>query len=480
MARPHAVVVPYPGSGNINPALQLAKLLHRHGVYITFVNTEHNHHRVQATEGAAALLGRDGFRFETIPDGLVEAVRDAGEYDIGLSVATSSRCAEPLRALVLRLNGTPSIPPVTCLVPTALMSFALDVARELGVPSMVLWGCSAASLMGQMKLRELKERGYVPLKDESLLTNGHLEKTIIDWIPGIPPISLGDISSFVRTTDPDDFGLWFNILESEGCMKAGALILNTFDDLEADVLDALRVDFPCIYTIGPLGSQLRDDNSAAEDDFSSSNGGLSLWKQDTECLAWLDKQEKNSVVYANFGSLTELTADQLAEFAWGLAASGHPFLWSIRDNLVPGAGAGLAVLPSDFVAATPGRCCLTTWCPQEQVLRHPAVGCFLTHNGWNSTCESVAAGVPMVCWPVFADQYTNCKYACEVWGIGLRLDDEVRRDQVAGHIKQAMESKEMRMSAAGWKAKAEDAATPGGSSYENLQSMVTALASVSS
>uniref|UniRef100_A0ACD6ABD2 Uncharacterized protein n=1 Tax=Avena sativa TaxID=4498 RepID=A0ACD6ABD2_AVESA len=149
MARPHAVVLPHPGSGNINPALQLAKLLHRHGFYITFVNTEHNHSRVQATQGAAAVRGREGFRFEAIPDGLVEADRDrdAEDYDLRLSAATSNRCAQPLRELLLRLNGTPGVPPVTCLVPTALMSFALDVARELDVPSMVLWGCSAAALM---------------------------------------------------------------------------------------------------------------------------------------------------------------------------------------------------------------------------------------------------------------------------------------------------------------------------------------------
>uniref|UniRef100_A0ACD5V026 Uncharacterized protein n=1 Tax=Avena sativa TaxID=4498 RepID=A0ACD5V026_AVESA len=475
MARPHVVVVPYPGSGNINPALQLAKLLHGHGVYITFVNTEHNHSRVQATVGAAALVGSDGFRFEAIPDGLVEADRDAGDYDLGLSAATSSRCAEPLRELLLRLNRTPGVPPVTCVVPTVLMSFALEVARELGVASMVLCGCSAASLMGQMSLRELQDRGYLPLKDKSCLTNGHLEKTVIDWMPGMPPMSLGDISSFVRTTDPDDFGIRFHILETQALVKAGALILNTFHDLEADVLEALRAEYypRIIYTIGPLGSLLpADDDEAAAAD-------LSLWKQDTRCLAWLDAQPPGSVVYANFGSLTVLTAKQLAEFAWGLKASGHPFLWSIRDNLVPG---GLAALPPDFVAdAEAGRrCCLTAWCPQEQVLRHPAVGCFLTHNGWNSTCESMAAGVPMVCWPVFSDQYTNCKYACDVWGVGLRLDEEVRREQVAGHVRQAMQAEEegtrtLRSIAAEWKAKAKDATAPGGSSSNNFHNMLTAL-----
>ncbi|RLN04213.1 7-deoxyloganetin glucosyltransferase-like [Panicum miliaceum] len=472
MARPHAVVVPYPGSGNINPALQLSKLLRRHGVFITFVVTEHNLHRAQAAaaaEGAAG--GCEGFRIEAIPDGMLDADRDAQDYDLGLSKATTHRCAAPLRELVARLRdgSAPGVPPVTCVLPTTLMSFALDVARELGVPSMVLVAFGAAPLMAQMRIRELKERGYLPLKDESCLTNGYLDKTIIDWIPGMPPISLGDVSSFVRTTDPDDFGLWFNITEANNCTKASAIIINTFDALEADVLGALRAEYPRIYTVGQLGTMLH--RSQLDEEASDDSIDLSLWKHDTECLAWLDTQEPGSVVYANFGSLTVLTADQLAEFAWGLAATGHPFLMVVREDLVHGGGA----LPPEFLAETAERCRVVTWCPQEQVLRHRAVGCFLTHCGWNSMLESIAAGVPMVCWPVFADQYVNRKYACELWGIGLRLDEEVRREQVAGRVREAMESEEMRKSAARWKAEAEAAACPGGSSHENLLGLVKAL-----
>ena len=160
--RPHAVVLPYPGAGNINPALQIAKLLHRRGVYVTFVNTEHNHRKA----GADAVRGHDGFRFESIPDGLDEAERGAQDYGRGLCISTSLRCAAPLRDLIVRLNATPGVPAVSCVVPTALMSFALGVARELGIPSMVFWGGSAASLMAHMRLRELQDRGYLPLKGE--------------------------------------------------------------------------------------------------------------------------------------------------------------------------------------------------------------------------------------------------------------------------------------------------------------------------
>lgn len=318
--------------------------------------------------------------------------------------------------------------------------------------------------------------------DESFLTNGYLETTVIDWIPGMPPTRLGDFSSFLRTTDPDDFGLRFNESEANRCAEAGAVILNTFDGLEADVLAALRAEYPRVYTVGTLGLLLRqhqqDDGAAAataSDTESTTTGGLSLWKQDAECLAWLDTQDRGSVVYVNFGSHTVVTPEQLTEFAWGLAASGHRFLWSMRDNFVLGGG-GLDAMPPAFKAeAAAGRCHVTAWCPQEQVLRHPAVGCFLTHSGWNSTCESVAAGVPMVCWPGFSDQYTNCKYACEVWGVGVRLEPEVEREQVAMRVRKVMASEEMRKSAARWKEAAEAAAGPGGSSRENLLSMVRAL-----
>ncbi|XP_051178501.1 uncharacterized protein [Lolium perenne] len=158
--RPHAVVLPYPFSGTINPALQIAKLLHRRGVYVTFVNTEHNHRKA----GADAVRGHDGFRFESIPDGLDEAARAVQDYGRGLCISTRTRCAAPLRDLVARLNATPGVPAVTCVVP-ALMSFALDVARELGVPTMAFWGGSAASLMSHMRIPELQDRGYLPLKE---------------------------------------------------------------------------------------------------------------------------------------------------------------------------------------------------------------------------------------------------------------------------------------------------------------------------
>ncbi|MFQ6639747.1 hypothetical protein Gotur_015067 [Gossypium turneri] len=57
--------------------------------------------------------------------------------------------------------------------------------------------------------------------------------------------------------------------------------------------------------------------------------GSNLWKEELECLQWLDSREPNSVVYMNFRSITMMIADQPTEFAWGLANRKQPFLWNL-------------------------------------------------------------------------------------------------------------------------------------------------------
>ena len=148
-------------------------------------------------------------------------------------------------------------------------------------------------------------------------------------------------------------------------------------------------------------------------------------------------------------------------------------MWIVRRDLVKG---DAAVLPEEFLAETAGRGLMASWCPQKEVLDHPAVGAFLTHSGWNSTTESIWAGVPMICAPGFADQYINSRYVSGEWGVGLRLDEELRREQVAAHVEQLMGGgEEMRRNAAEWKARAEAATSPGGSEYENLDRLVDEL-----
>lgn len=168
-----------------------------------------------------------------------------------------------------------------------------------------------------------------------------------------------------------------------------------------------------------------------------------------------------------------MSKDELKEFAWGLANSGETFLWIIRPDLVAG---DTAVLPPEFTEETKKRGMLANWCPQEEVLQHPAIGGFLTHSGWNSTFESIVGGVPMICWPFFAEQQTNCRYCCKHWGIGMEIDSNVRREEIENQVRELMngeKGKEMREKAQEWKKLAtEEAVVDSGSSYRNLKVLI--------
>jgi UDP:flavonoid glycosyltransferase YjiC (YdhE family) len=109
------------------------------------------------------------------------------------------------------------------------------------------------------------------------------------------------------------------------------------------------------------------------------------------------------------------------------------------------------------------------------LLQHEAVGVFLTHSGWNSTLESLCAGVPMLSWPFFAEQQTNCWYKRTEWGIGMEIGGEVQRDELAAILKEAMhgeKGREMRRRAEEWKEKAAKAALPGGPAETNLDTII--------
>ncbi|XVE55519.1 hypothetical protein DITRI_Ditri03aG0165100 [Diplodiscus trichospermus] len=382
--KPHAVFVPFPAQGHINPMLKFAKLLHRRGFHITF--------------RTHALNGLPSFRFETIPDGLPPTDADATQDIPALCESTSKTCLPHFKKLIHKLNNSsPDVPPVSCIVSDVVMSFTLDAAEELGVPEVLFWTTSACGFLGYCYYRQLMEKGYIPLK-----------------------------------------------AKPERARKASAIILNTLDDLEHEVLRALSSMLPPIYSLGPLHLPLNHQVH----DHDLKQLGSNLWKEEPECLQWLDSKEPNSVVYVNFGSITVMTPDQLIEFAWGLANSNQTFLWVIRPNLVGGES---AVLPQKVVKETKDRGFLASWWPQEKVLSHPAVGGFLTQGGWNST-----SGVPMIFWPFFAEQQTNCRFSCNEWGVGMEINNDVKRDEVEGLVRELIEGekgKVMKKNALEWKRK---------------------------
>ncbi|RYR54715.1 hypothetical protein Ahy_A06g030012 isoform B [Arachis hypogaea] len=195
------------------------------------------------------------------------------------------------------------------------------------------------------------------------------------------------------------------------------------------------------YDVGPI-TQKR----------SSSNDG----DEELECLRWLDKQPHSSVLYVSFGSGGTLSQSAINELALGLELSGQRFLWVLRAPSDSSSAAyldnqknedPLKFLPSGFLERTKEKgLVLPSWAPQVQILSHDSVGGFLSHCGWNSVLESVQVGVPIITWPLFAEQRMNAVLLVDGLKVAVRPnvgeDGVVEKEEVSKVIKSLMEQEE--------------------------------------
>ncbi|KAF8664461.1 hypothetical protein HU200_054634 [Digitaria exilis] len=156
------------------------------------------------------------------------------------------------------------------------------------------------------------------------------------------------------------------------------------------------------------------------------------------------------VVFLCFGSIGAAThsPEQFREIAAGLERSGHRFLWVVRaphhaepDVVID------ELLPDGFLERTKGRgIVVKLWAPQVEVLHHKATGGFVTHCGWNSVLEGVTAGVPMLCWPMYAEQKMNKVFMVEEAGIGVEVvgwqQGLVTAEEVEAKVRLVLESED--------------------------------------
>ncbi|XP_071716510.1 UDP-glycosyltransferase 85C2-like [Rutidosis leptorrhynchoides] len=469
---PHVVFIPFPAQSHIKCMLKLAKLLHHKGVHITFVNTEFTHNRFINSGGPHCLDGAPGFKFETIPDGLTTDPDQTTQELNEIREALLTNCLGPFVELVASHETS-----VTCIISDGFMPFATYAAEKLGVPIMQFWTVAACAFMGFYIAPDLLEKKLIPLQDETCLTNGYLN-TSIDWIPGLEGFNLKDLPSYTRATDVNNTSLKYCVESAKTARKISHIIIHTFDALESNVIKAIEPMFPNVYTVGPLQlllNQIENEEETKKLDFN----GYSLWKEESECIKWLNSKEPNSVVYVNFGSITMMSLEQLMELGWGLANSNQYFLWIIRPDMVIGES---AILPKEFEDIIKKRGFIAGWCSQEEVLNHPSVGGFLTHCGWGSIIESLAAGVPMICCPFYGDQPTNCRQMCKEWEAGMEIGNEVKRNEVERVVAELMvgdKGSQMRNKVKEWKKRMEIATSPDGSSSLSVEKLANEISMLS-
>lgn len=243
--------------------------------------------------------------------------------------------------------------------------------------------------------------------------------------------------------------------------KAHCVLFTSFHELEASSMSKIAESLPCpVYPVGP--SILR-----APDNMESARDG--------EHRRWLEAQPENSVLYVSFGSFVAMPPKQLEEIAVGLRDSAVRIFWVTRDR----ATAGLREMCGNMGLAVP-------WCDQQEVLRHPSVGGFLSHCGWNSVLEAVCAGVPVIGFPVAWDQLVNARMIADEWKAGIDLREQrgedgiVSRAAVSDAARKLMDldsaaGQEMRKRAAHLREASRGAVLEGGSSHRSLSGFLKDL-----
>ncbi|XP_044467277.1 UDP-glycosyltransferase 88B1-like [Mangifera indica] len=239
-------------------------------------------------------------------------------------------------------------------------------------------------------------------------------------IPGSPSIQAKDMPDSLL--DREKYVYQCLVDTALNMTKSSGLIVNSFELLEERACRALTNgecapgdSMPPVYFIGPVVSEKEED------------GG-----QIHECLSWLDSQPSQSVLFLCFGSMGVFYTEQLKEIAIGLERSGVRFLWVVRNPPPNDETVGKltetdpsieSFLPEGFSERTKDRGYLVkSWAPQKAILNHNSIGWFVTHCGWNSILEAVCAGVPMLAWPLYAEQKMNKTFLVEEMKIALPVN----------------------------------------------------------
>ncbi|XP_059660287.1 UDP-glycosyltransferase 87A1-like [Cornus florida] len=446
IGRGHVVALPYQGRGHINPMMNLCKLLaSRSGddLLISFVVTEEWLGFISSEPKPTNI------RFRTIPNVLPSELVRAADMPSFIE-ATLTKMEEPFEQLLDRLE-----PPPTFIVADTFVSWAVNVGIRRNVPVAALWPMPVAVFSIFYHFDLLVQNQHYPF---DVSERGDEQ---VDYIPGVSSIRLADLPTIFYK---DQQLLHKAIKMISPMSKAQFFLFTSIFELETQVINALREKLPMpMYSFGPLIPHFTlGDNASAH--MTSQN--------ETYYYKWLDSQPEGSVLYISLGSYLSVSSAQMDEIAFGLRASGVRFLWVARgeaSRLKEACGESGMVVP---------------WCDQLKVLCHSSVGGFWSHCGWNSTMESVFAGVPMLTFPMHMDQVPISKIIVEDWRIGWRfmkreggMENLVRREEIADLVKRFMdlespERREMNRRVREFQGISRQAIAKGGSSEVNLGAFI--------
>ncbi|XP_059651269.1 hydroquinone glucosyltransferase [Cornus florida] len=423
---PHIAILPSPGMGHLIPLVAFAKrlvLLHRFSV--TFVVPTDG---PPSTSQKAFLEGLPAGMDYVFPPVNFDDLPGDVKIETRISL-TVTRSLPSLRDVFKSLVATTRL---VALVVDLFGTDGFDVAIEFNISPYIFFPSTAMALSLFL---------YLPKLDQSVSCEYRDVPDPIQ-IPGCTPIHGRVLLDPVQERKNDAYK-WV-LHHTKRYRLAEGIMVNSFKELEPGAIKVLQEEEPGkppVYPIGPL-IQMGSSISGADG---------------SDCLKWLDDQPRGSVLFISFGSGGTLSYDQLNELALGLEMSEQRFLWVVRSPNDKVANANFFnaqsqndpfdFLPKGFLDRTKRNgLVVPSWAPQAQILSHDSTGGFLTHCGWNSVLEGVIYGVPLIAWPLYAEQKMNAVILTEDRKVALRPKTSengiVGRAEIAKVVKSLMEGEE--------------------------------------
>ncbi|XP_047329948.1 flavonol 3-O-glucosyltransferase F3GT2-like [Impatiens glandulifera] len=332
---------------------------------------------------------------------------------------------------------------VSCLITDAFLWFSSDLALEFGVDWIAYWTSAACSLSTHLQTDLIRTTVGNKCKG--------VEKELehLEFIPGLAKVEIDDLQPEILSGDLNS--PFSELLRKMGLKlpNATAVVVNSFEALEPTIIQDFKSKLKKSLCIGPAS--------------------LATFSDESGSLSWLDSCAAASVVYIAFGSVAMLSPDEILALAEALEEAQFPFLWSIKDD-------AKRFLPNGFLERTKVKGKFVSWAPQVQVLKHASVGVFVMHGGWNSVCEGIIGGVPMICRPFFGDHSLNSRMVESVWEIGVKIPrGKFTKSEVSGALKRVLSSEKgdkMKVNVQRLKDEGLKAVEPHGSSTANFKTLV--------
>ncbi|KAL6602920.1 hypothetical protein ACP70R_043281 [Stipagrostis hirtigluma subsp. patula] len=460
--RDHVVIFPFMAKGHTLPLLHFATALsvHHRNLHVTLLTTPAN--RAFARSRLPSSVGLVELPFPSLPP-LPAGVESTDALPCPSLYPTFLRATALLREPFAEFLASLPSPPLA-LVSDFFLGFTHRVAGDAGVRRIVFHGMSCFSMA---ICKALIVSPPASVESGALFhVTGMPEhvKITADELPNA-------VAKFADQEDPVTRFLIDDVGYSD--VLSWGVLVNSFPALDKDYVAPLESFYQTgarAWLVGPLFLAAGDTSELEEE-------------EDPEgCLSWLDERaaRPGSVVYVSFGTQAHVPDAQLDEIVHGLAQSGHPFLWAVRsDTWSPPADVG------------PNGRIVRGWVPQRSVLAHRAVGGFVSHSGWNSVVESLAAGKPILAWPMIAEQHLNARHVADIIGAGVRIHtkaggmaavDVVGRAEVEEKVKVLMDAdseagKRMRARATWAQLEAKSVVSEAGASRVAMQELVDELKS---